>query len=133
MSLTCCIKSHCTPATLAPAHTPCLFSIYLHTVRQHLVIVHFLLPKAIELHLPVCQLYCWQLCPNKWSSSMARFLHPIIVTAIWVGFPGEYLGPTTGRIACNCSMLEAWASGQELCRAIKICVGVKCSGWEEMG
>ena len=41
--LTCCIKSHCTPATLAPAHTPCLFSIDLHTVRQHLVIVHFLL------------------------------------------------------------------------------------------
>ena len=40
---TCCIKSHCTPATLAPAHTPCLFSIDLHTVRQHLVIVHFLL------------------------------------------------------------------------------------------
>ena len=37
------IESHCTPATLAPAHTPCLFSIDLHTVRQHLVIVHFLL------------------------------------------------------------------------------------------
>ena len=30
-------------ATLAPAHTPCLFSIDLHIVRQHLVIVHFLL------------------------------------------------------------------------------------------
>ena len=30
-------------ATLAPAHTPCLFSVDLHTVRQHLVIVHFLL------------------------------------------------------------------------------------------
>ena len=30
-------------AALAPAHTPCLFSIDLHTVRQHLVIVHFLL------------------------------------------------------------------------------------------
>ena len=29
-------------ATLAPTHTPCLFSIDLHTVRQHLVIVHFL-------------------------------------------------------------------------------------------
>ena len=43
MSLACCIESHCTPATLAPAHTPCLFSINLHTVRQHLVIVHFLL------------------------------------------------------------------------------------------
>ena len=25
MSLTCCMKSHCTPATLAPAHAPCLF------------------------------------------------------------------------------------------------------------
>ena len=36
-------KSHRTPATLAPANTTCLFSIDLHTVRQHLVIVHFLL------------------------------------------------------------------------------------------
>ena len=30
-------------ATLAPAHTPCLFSLDLHTVRQHLVIARFLL------------------------------------------------------------------------------------------
>ena len=29
--------------SLARAHTPCLFSIDLHTVRQHLVIAHFLL------------------------------------------------------------------------------------------
>ena len=43
MSLTCCIKNHCTPATLAPALSPCLFSIDLHTVRQHLVIVHIIL------------------------------------------------------------------------------------------
>ena len=43
MSLVCCIEIHCTPAILAPAHTPCLFLIDLHTVRQHLVIVHFLL------------------------------------------------------------------------------------------
>ena len=43
MSLTCCRKRHHTPATFAPAHTPCLFSIDLHTARQHLVIVHFLL------------------------------------------------------------------------------------------
>ena len=28
--------------SLAPAHTPCVFSIDLHTVRLHLVIVHFL-------------------------------------------------------------------------------------------
>ena len=32
-----------TPATLAPAHTSCLCSIDLHTVRQHFVIAHFLL------------------------------------------------------------------------------------------
>ena len=32
MSLTCCIESHHTPASLAPAHTPCLFSIDLLTV-----------------------------------------------------------------------------------------------------
>ena len=42
MSLTCCRKSHHTPATLAPGHTPCLISIDLHTVRQHLVIARFL-------------------------------------------------------------------------------------------
>ena len=36
-------KMPLTPATLAPAHTPCLFSIDLYTVGQHLVIVHFLL------------------------------------------------------------------------------------------
>ena len=43
MSPTCCMENHLTPVTLAPAHTPCLFSIDLHAVRQHLVIVHFLL------------------------------------------------------------------------------------------
>ena len=43
MSLTCCIESHHTPVTLAPAHAPCLFPIDLHTGRQHLEIVHFLL------------------------------------------------------------------------------------------
>ena len=41
-------KSHHTPATLAQAHTPCLFSIDLHTLRQHSVITHFplLLPLS---------------------------------------------------------------------------------------
>ena len=39
----CCIKSYHIPATLARGHTPCLFSIDLRTVRQHLVIVNFLL------------------------------------------------------------------------------------------
>ena len=53
MSLTCCIKSHCTPASLAPAHTTCLFSMDLHTVRQNMVIVHFLLLRVYELLRPV--------------------------------------------------------------------------------
>ena len=34
---------HRKPLHTRSAHTPCLFSIDLHTVRQHLVIVHFLL------------------------------------------------------------------------------------------
>ena len=48
MSLTCCIESHRTPATLSPAHTPCLLSIDLHTIWQHLVIdiFHLLLPLS---------------------------------------------------------------------------------------
>ena len=37
------VEKSITPATLPPAHTPCLFSIYLHTVRRHLVIACFLL------------------------------------------------------------------------------------------
>ena len=36
-------NSRCTLASLAPAHTPCPFSIDMHTVRQHLVITRFLL------------------------------------------------------------------------------------------
>ena len=32
MSLTCCIKSHHTPATLAPAHTPCHLLIDLRNI-----------------------------------------------------------------------------------------------------
>ena len=38
-----CRNIHSQNDQKAPAHTPCLFSIDLHTVRQHLVIVHFLL------------------------------------------------------------------------------------------
>ena len=34
-------KIHRTAATLAPVHTPCLFSIDLHTVRQHFCVVLF--------------------------------------------------------------------------------------------
>ena len=52
MSLKCCIKSHRTPATLASAHTACLFSIDLHTVRQHLVIVNLLLLLFLSETLP---------------------------------------------------------------------------------
>ena len=34
------------------------------------------LPKAIEPHLPVCQLYLWQLSPAKWSSPTTKSIDP---------------------------------------------------------
>ena len=38
-----CRRSYHTPATYAPGHAPCPFSIDLYTVRRHLVIARFLL------------------------------------------------------------------------------------------
>ena len=68
------------------------------------------LPKAIEPHLPVCQLYRWQLIPNMWSSPTTKSLDPIVVTALRVSFPGESHGPATCRFACNCPEPEAWTT-----------------------
>ena len=65
------------------------------------------LPKAIEPHLHVCQLYRWLLCPTMWSLPTSKSLDPIVVTTLRVDFPGESLGPTTGRFACNCPVPEA--------------------------
>ena len=76
------------------------------------------LPKAIEPHLPVCQLYRWQLGPNMWSSPTTKSLDPIVVTARRVGFPGDSHGPATCGFACNYPEPEAWtmeASGQNIC------------------
>ena len=66
------------------------------------------LPKAIEPHLPVCQLCRWQLGPNMWSSPTTKSLDPIVVTALRVGFPGQSHGPATCGFACNCPEPEAW-------------------------
>ena len=54
-----------TPATLAPAYAPCLLSIDLHTVRQHLVITHFLL----------LLLFVWNSIPNdvRFAPSLSSF------------------------------------------------------------
>ena len=51
------------------------------------------LPKAIEPHLPVCQLYRWQIGPNMWSSPTTKSLDPIVATTLRVGFPGEATYP----------------------------------------
>ena len=51
------------------------------------------LPKAIESHLPVCQLYRWQLGPNMWSSPTTKSLDPIVATALRVGFQGKATDP----------------------------------------
>ena len=68
------------------------------------------LPKAIEPHLPVCQLYRWQLSPNMWFSPTTKSLDPIVVTALRVGFPGESHGPATCGFACNFPEPEAWTT-----------------------
>ena len=68
------------------------------------------LPKVIEPHLPICQLYRWKLGPNTWSSPTTKSLDPIVVTALRVGIPGESHGPATCRFACNCPEPEAWTT-----------------------
>ena len=68
------------------------------------------LPKAIKPHLPVCQLYRWQLGPNMWSSPATKSLNPIVVTAIRVGYPGKSHGPATCGFSCNCPEPEAWTT-----------------------
>ena len=59
------------------------------------------LPKAIEPHLPLCQVYRWQLGPTMWSLPTTMSLDPIIVTTLQVEFPGESHRPTTGGFASN--------------------------------
>ena len=68
------------------------------------------LPKAIEPHLPVCQLYRRQLGPSMWTSPTTKSLDPIVVTALRVGFPGESHGPATCGFACNCPEPETWTT-----------------------
>ena len=65
------------------------------------------LPKVIEPHLLVYQLYRWQLGPNKRSLPTTKSLDPIIVTAIRVGSPWENIGPASCGIACNCLVPKA--------------------------
>ena len=68
------------------------------------------LSKAFEPHLPVCQLYRWQLGPNMRSSPTTKSLDPIIVTALRVGFPWESHGPAKCGFACNCPEPQAWTT-----------------------
>ena len=80
------------------------------------------LSKAIEPHLPVFQLYHWQLGPNMWSSPTTKSLDPIVVTALRVGFPGLRHWPATCGFSCNRPEPEAWtteASGQQSISIIK--------------
>ena len=51
------------------------------------------LPKAIESHLQVCQLYRLKLRPKRWSLSSTKSLDPVVVTAFKVGFPWEASDP----------------------------------------
>ena len=68
------------------------------------------LPKAIEPHLHVCQLYRWQIGPNTWSSPTTKLFDPIVVTDLRVGFPGESHGPGSCGFAYNYPEPEAWTT-----------------------
>ena len=68
------------------------------------------LTKAIEPHLPVCQLYRWQLGLKMWSSPTTKSLDPIAVIALRVGFQGESHGPATCEFSSNCPEPEAWTT-----------------------
>ena len=68
------------------------------------------LPKAIEPHMPVCQLYRWQLGHIMWYSPMTKSLDPIVVTALRLGFPWDSHGPATCGFACSCLETEAWTT-----------------------
>ena len=63
--MTCCRKSHHTPALLAPAHTPYHLSIDLHTLRQHVVIARprliLLLPGTLFQMMSVVPHHCHHL------------------------------------------------------------------------
>ena len=94
MSLTCCIESQCTPAALAPAHTPCLFSMNLHTVWQHLVIARFrLLPLLFGTLFQMMSgvpHHCDHLCFVWWHNCFAQFtkteLYPLsLYICAWLG------------------------------------------------
>ena len=51
------------------------------------------LPKAIEPHLPVCQLYRRQLGPSMWTSPTTKSLDPIVVTALRWASQGKATDP----------------------------------------
>ena len=61
-------------------------------------------------HLPVCQLYRWQLGPNMWSFHTTMSLDPIVVTTFQVGFPGKSHGPVTCGFAVSCPEPKAWTT-----------------------
>ena len=57
------------------------------------------LPMAIEPHLPVCQLYRWQLDPIKCSLPTTKSIDPIMFTALRLGFPMESRRPAKCGLA----------------------------------
>ena len=68
------------------------------------------LPKAIEPHLPVCQLYRWQLGPKHVVFNYDQVVRPHRRYCPSVGFPGESHGPATCGFACNRPEPEAWTT-----------------------
>ena len=73
------------------------------------------LPKAIEPHLPVCQLYRWQLGPNMWSSPTTKSLDPIVATVLRVGFQGKATDPSHVDLP---AIVRSQRRGQQRCQGV---------------
>ena len=85
-------KRHHTLANITPAHTQCLFSIDLHTVRHQLVIAHFLLLLSRTLFQMVsglphhCQhfiLICKHTCLVQLTKTEPFILITVHVYMVW--------------------------------------------------
>ena len=60
------------------------------------------LTMTIKPRLQACQLYRWQLVPNRSSLPTPKSIDHIIFSALQVGFTSESLASVTGGFACNC-------------------------------
>ena len=118
-------ESHHTQATLAPTHTPCLFSIHLHTVRQHLVNTHFLL-----LHLLSGTLFkMMSRVPHHCHNISLIWRHTCFIQSTKTGlYPWSlYICAQSPSVALLCAGLLRRGMVYKQERVLRVCDGSFCS------